>query len=200
MHLYTTSASPNGQRVNVFLKEKGLEVPVTEVDIMGGENLGDEFKARNPFGRVPVLELDDGTCISESVSICRFFEGQQPEPNLFGNDPTEAAKIDMWIRRTDISFMMPIAQGFRNTTGIFKDREVCNEERGKTSIEIARSTAVLFNDHLANNEYLLGDRYCVADMLLAITLGFAKRTGQDFFDLEHLKRFNDQIRQRPAIS
>lgn len=200
MHLYTTSASPNGQRVNVFIKEKGLDVPLTEVDIMGGENLGDEFTARNPFGRVPVLELDDGRYLSESVSICRYLEGLSPEPNLFGTDATETAFIDMWLRRVDINLQMPVAQAFRNTSGIFKDREVCHEEWGKISMDIARDAAGKFNDHLASNEYLMGDRYSAADIMLAITLGFAKRTGQDFFDMEHLKRYNDQVRARPAFA
>ncbi|MDC0068836.1 glutathione S-transferase N-terminal domain-containing protein [Gammaproteobacteria bacterium] len=103
MHLYTYSASPNGKRVAVFMKEKGIEIPATEIDIMAGENLVDEFRAKNPMARIPVLELDSGFMLAESVAISRFLEGLHPEPNLFGTDSEEEAVIEMWNRRAEIN-------------------------------------------------------------------------------------------------
>jgi glutathione S-transferase len=200
MHLYTQSASPNGRRVTVFMKEKGIEIEKTEIDLRAGGNLTDEYLAMNPFGRVPVLELDDGTYLSESVAICVYLEGLHPEPNLFGTELEERAKITMWTRRVDINLMTPVAQGFRNTTGFFKDREKICAEWGEISAEVARDAATRFDRHLANSRFLEGDRYSVADMNLAITLEFAKNVGQDFFDLENLARFHGEVTARPAFA
>ncbi len=86
MHLYTFSASPNGKRVEVFLKEKNIQLETTEIDIMAGENLSDDFRSRNPMARIPVLKLDSGEMLAESIAICRFLEGLEAEPNLFGLD------------------------------------------------------------------------------------------------------------------
>jgi glutathione S-transferase len=154
------SASPNGKRVAIFMKEKGIDIPTTEIDLRAGENLTDEYRRKNPFGRVPVLELDDGTFLSESQAICLYLEGLYPAPNLFGESTLERAKIEMWARRVDLNFLMPVAQGFRNLTGYYKDRETCVKEWGEVSTLAARDTAVLLDAHLANNQFLLGDRLC----------------------------------------
>ena len=199
MHLHTQSASPNGQRVNIFMKEKGVDIARTEIDLRAAENLSEAFLARNPFGRVPVLELDDGTFLSESQAICLYLEGLHPEPNLFGEAPQERAEIEMWSRRVELNYMMPVAQGFRNSTGFFKDREKCCAEWGEISSEIARDAASRFDTHLKTHRFLLGDRYSIADMNFAITLGFARNVGQDHFDLEHLARFHDEVTSRPAF-
>ncbi len=199
MHLYTQSASPNGQRVEVFLKEKGVDIPMTQIDLRAGENLGDAFLARNPFGRVPTLELDDGTCLSESLAICRLIEGLHPEPNLFGETPRELAMVEMWCRRVELNFMMPVAQCFRNVTGFFKDREKVCPEWGEISGEVARDAATRLDAHLADSQFLAGDRYTVADLTLAITLGFARNVGQDYFDLENLTRLHAGVTARPSF-
>ncbi len=199
MHLYTQSASPNGQRVDVFLREKGVEIPATQIDLRGGENLSDEFLARNPFGRVPTLELDDGTYLSESLAICRLIEGLHPEPNLFGESAQEQAMVEMWCRRVELNFMMMVAQCFRNVTGFFKDREKVCPEWGEIAGENARDAATRLDAHLASSQFLTGDRYTVADMTLAIGVGFAKNVGQDYFDLENLARHHGEVTARPAF-
>ncbi|MDA8628243.1 glutathione S-transferase family protein [Pseudomonadales bacterium] len=199
MHLYTMSASPNGKRVAIFMKEKGIDIPTTEIDLRAGENLTEEYRRKNPFGRVPVLELDDGTFLSESQAICLYLEGLYPAPNLFGESAEERAKIEMWARRVDLNFLMPVAQGFRNLTGYYKDRETCVKEWGEVSALAARDTAVLLDAHLANNQFLLGDRYAIPDMTLAIVMGFAKNVGQDFFDLPNLSRFYADVTARAAF-
>ncbi|MFT4676850.1 MAG: glutathione S-transferase [Patiriisocius sp.] len=200
MHLYTSSTSPNGRRVGIMLKEKDIEVAVTELDLRGGDNLKDDYRAMNPFGRVPVLELDDGTYLSESQAICKFLEGMNPEPNLFGNDPTEQARIEMWSRRVELNVMMPVAQAFRNITGFFKDRETCVPEWGAVSAEAAKDAVAIFESHLADNQYLLDDRYSIADMNLAITLGFAQQVGQDLLTTANIKRWYSEVTSRPAFS
>ena len=161
MHLYTQDASPNGQRVSVFMKEKGIEIPATQIDLRAGQNLSEEHRAKNPFGRVPVLELDDGSYLAESQAICLYLEGLQPEPNLFGETPEERAVIEMWSRRVELNVLMPVAQAFRNITGFFKDREKTVPEWGEVSAEAAQVAVALFNYHLADNQFLVGDRYVV---------------------------------------
>ena len=96
MKLYDSATAPNPRRVRIFLAEKGIEVPTVQVDIGKSENREPAFLEKNPMGTVPVLELDDGTCVAESVAICRYFEEQQPEPNLMGRGAQEAAEIEMW--------------------------------------------------------------------------------------------------------
>jgi glutathione S-transferase len=145
MKLHTTSSSPNGRRVAIFLAEKGIEVPLVEVDLRGAENLSNAFRARNPFGRVPVLELDDGTHIAESVAISRYFECTQPNPPLFGSTALEQANVEMWNRRAELNFLMPVAQAFRNITGIFRDREPVVPEWGKVAERAAADALPLFD-------------------------------------------------------
>jgi glutathione S-transferase len=200
MHLYTQSASPNGQRVSVFLNEKGIELPLTEIDLRAGENLSEDYRAKNPFGRVPVLKLDDGSYLSESLAICRYMEGLHPDPNLFGISVEEQAIIEMWSRRVELNIMMPVAQAFRNITGFFKDREKVVPEWGEVAAEAARDGVAIVNDHLTEHEYLCGNRYTIADMSLAITLSFAKNVGQDLLAADHIARWHAQVTARPAFA
>jgi glutathione S-transferase len=200
MHLYTQSSSPNGQRVSIFMKEKGIELPTTEIDLRAAENLKEDYLAMNPFGRVPVLQLNDDSYLSESQAICRYIEGIHPEPNLFGDTAEEQAIIEMWSRRVELNVLMPVAQAFRNITGFFKDREKCVPEWGEVSAEAAQASVALINDHLANNAYLTGDRFTIADMTLAIVLGFAKNVGQDLLGGEHVARWYGEVTSRPSFS
>ena len=121
MILYNfNSTSP--RRVRIFLAEKGIEVPMRTVDIFKPEEREAHNKQRNAFGGVPVLELDDGTFIPESVSICRYFEALHPEPPLFGETPLEKAMIDVWIRRLDIYLLTATGQVWVNDSPITRGR------------------------------------------------------------------------------
>ena len=165
--------SPNARRVDIFLAEKGIEIDRVDVDIRGGENLTPEYRDKNPAGRVPCLELDDGSFLSESVAICRYIEGLNPEPNLFGNDPLESAHIEMWSRRSEINFNLQVAAAFRNITGFFKDRETCVPEWGTVAGERAVEALEMFDTQLGQSEYLAGDRFTVADITFGVGWAFA---------------------------
>lgn len=109
MKLYDESMpAPNPRRVRMFLAEKGIALPTVRVQLGKGEHKSPEHIARNALGQVPVLELDDGSTLSESVSICRYIEALHPEPPLFGRTPKEIGTIDMWIRRVEMQLMVPI--------------------------------------------------------------------------------------------
>jgi glutathione S-transferase len=191
--------SPNARRVHVFMAEKAVELDRVVVDIRAGENIQDDYLAKNPAGRVPVLELDDGTFLSESVAICRYLEGLNPDPNLFGSTPFDAATIEMWGRRAEINFMTNVAGAFRNITGFFKDRETPVKEWGEVCAEVAPKTLTMFDEQLGQTEYLAGDRFSIADITLGVALDFAEMVKVVTIpELANLNRWRAQIAQRPS--
>ena len=122
MLLYDLKAGTNPRRVRIFLAEKGVTVPKVEVDMMTGENKKPDYLAKNPLGRMPLLELDDGTLIAESMAICRYFESLHPEPPLFGTGAVEIAKVEMWNRRMELEIMRPIGDAFEHLSPFWKGR------------------------------------------------------------------------------
>ena len=195
------SPSPNARRVAVFMAEKGIECERISVDIRAGENIQTEYLSKNPAGRVPVLELDDGTYISESIAICRYFEAIEPEPNLFGLEALEIANVEMWQRRVELNLFLEIAGAFRNITGFFKDRETCVEEWGQVCAEKAPKALTMFDEQLSNSQYLAGDRFTVADITLAITLDFAEMVKvAPLPTLEHVARWRASVTSRASLA
>ncbi|MEM6708670.1 MAG: glutathione S-transferase family protein [Pseudomonadota bacterium] len=176
MKLHEFNKAPNSRRVHIFMAEKGVEIPRVEVDILGAENLSPAFKEKNPMGRIPVLELDNGRFIAESVAICRYLEETNPSPLLFGSTPESKATVEMWNRRAELSFLMPVAQAFRNLSGAFKDRETCNADWGEISKTVAAEAVPAFEAQLASTEYLAGDSVSIADITFLVSLDFARRT------------------------
>ena len=122
MKLYDFTRAPNPRRVRIFLAEKGIRVPMEQVDLFTGANRTPEALRRNPYGGLPVLELDDGTCIAESVAICRYFEDLHPQPALMGVDAKDRAVVEMWNRRMELVLFAHIGRYFQHTSEIFKTR------------------------------------------------------------------------------
>lgn len=200
MKLYE-SPSPNARRVHIFMAEKGIEIERVVVDIRAGENIAGEYLAKNPAGRVPTLELDDGTFLAESVAICRYLEGMNPTPNLFGETPLEMATVEMWGRRAEINFMAEVAGAFRNITGFFKDRETCVAEWGQVCAEKAPKALEMFDIQLADNEYLAGDRFTIADITLGVAVAFAAQVKVvPMPDLANLARWQERINARESFA
>ena len=196
--------SPNARRVHIFLKEKGIEIESVPVDIRGAENLSPEFLAKNPAGRVPVLELDDGSFLSESVAISRYLEGLHPDPCLFGQGAEEAARVEMWNRRAELNFGLNAAMAFRNISGFFKDRETCVEEWGRVCADEAKEKLGMFEDQLGRTAYLAGENFSIADISFGVFYGFSemveKMAGIDFDrDRPNLKRWFGEISSRPSF-
>jgi glutathione S-transferase len=157
--------APNPRRARIFLKEKGLDVPKEEINILEGENLKDDYLAVNPFGLVPALELDDGTVITEAPAICRYIESQHPEPNLMGTDPLETARIESWERFAEMSGMQAVGEMFRNMTPVLDDRGLpgmTGIDRIPALVERGKKRIANFykqlEDRLSESEYLAGDR------------------------------------------
>ena len=124
MKLYDSKLAPNPRRTRIFLAEKGISVPTEQVAIETKQHLTPEYAAVNPLQRMPALELDDGTVITESIAICRYFEAVQPEPPLFGRGAKEIALVEMWNRRCELNLFFGVAQVFRHTHPAMKELEV----------------------------------------------------------------------------
>ncbi|MEM7403867.1 MAG: glutathione S-transferase family protein [Pseudomonadota bacterium] len=198
MQLYE-SPSPNARRVHIFMAEKGIEMARVKIDIRAGDNLSADYLEKNPAGRVPVLELDDGTFLAESVAICRYLEGLHAAPNLFGATPLQQATIEMWNRRAEINFMANVAGAFRNITGFFKDRETPVKEWGEVCATVAPKALSMFDAALAKSEYVAGDTFSIADITLGIALDFADMVKVvPLPELEHLNRWRAAVAARPS--
>lgn len=172
MRLFDFALAPAAQRVRMFLTEKGLKVPSVEVNLREGEQHREPFMTMNPFRCVPVLELDDGTFIAESVTICRYLEELHPEPSLFGRLATERAVIDMWNRRVELDGYVPALHATRNLSPRFQGRVIPGTrldlpqlpaivERGREMLKILLQRLEL---QLASTEFIAGNRFTIADI------------------------------------
>ena len=174
MKLYDLPASPNARRVRIFLAEKGLVIPMVPVNMMTGENQTEDYLKKNSLGRMPLLELDDGSYISESVAICRYIEEMHPSPALMGSDPLEKATIEMWQRRMEFEFILPIISIFRHTADMWKDRfvqiaQVAEQERLTVSARME-----WLDKELDGKQFIAGDDYTVADITAQCAFVMAK--------------------------
>ena len=199
MKLYDYGRAPNPRRVRIFLAEKGLEIPKTAIDIATRENLGPDYRSKNPLGYVPALELDDGTVICESMAICRYLEELHPEPNLFGRTALEKALVEQWSRHAELELYWPIAHAFRNTNAFWAGRIPQVPEFGEVSREQAIERLAFFDGALRDRPYLAGDRFTVADITGYVALDFGRvanvRVGDDH---PNLKRWYEEIGARPS--
>jgi glutathione S-transferase len=200
MKLYDSANAPNPRRVRIFLAEKGIEVPTVQVDIgKTAENRRPEFLAKNPLGGVPILELDDGTCLAESVAICRYFEEIQPEPALMGTDARGRAIVEMWNRRMEYEIALPVMQSFRNTHDFFKGRIPQVPEYGEVSKAWAMKRFEWLDAELASREFIAGDRYTIADITAQVGIDFGRVTDIRIQpEQKNLQRWYDAVSSRPS--
>ena len=199
MRLFDLKAGMNPRRVRIFLAEKGIEVPVSSIDMLKGENRTSEFLKLNPLGTLPVLELDDGVILTESVAICRYFEFLKPEPNLFGREGLEQALVEMWNRRVELELMRPIAEQFRHLSPFWKGQLTQLPDYGEA--QRSRSSQVMewLDRELATRPYIAGDRYSIADITAQCALVLGKNTGAPIPEgLHNLMRWWDLVSARPT--
>ncbi|RVC44056.1 MAG: glutathione S-transferase [Mesorhizobium sp.] len=175
MKLFDGGRAPNPRRVRVFLAEKGIEVPLVPIDMGALEHKKQAVSSRNPLQRLPVLELDDGTIITESVAICRYFEELYPEPPLFGQDALGKARVEMWQRRMELNLLSCVAQAFRHIHPAMKEWEIPQiPEWGEANKPKAVEFLKLLDDELAGREFAAGDAYSIADITGLIAIDFMK--------------------------
>ncbi len=199
MKLYDLKAGMNPRRVRIFLAEKGIEVPKVDVDMMKGENATPAFLALNPLGKLPVLELDDGTILTESMAICRYFEELHPEPPLFGRDALERAKVEMWNRRMELEIAYPMTQVFQHGYEFWKDRITQVPAFGEVCREKLRDRMNWLDGELADRDYIVGDSYTVADITAQCGLLMGKAVDMRIPEaLENLSRWFESVVSRPT--
>lgn len=175
MKLYDGGRAPNPRRVRIFLAEKGIDVPLVAVDMAALAHRGPEIASRNPLRRLPVLELDDGTILTESVAICRYFEELQPEPALFGRGALGRATVEMWQRRIELNLFSAVASAFRHIHPAMKEWEVPQvAEWGEANKPKAIDFLEFLDGELAQREFAAGDAFSIADITGLVALDFMK--------------------------
>ncbi len=200
MKIIETRAAPNPRRVRVFLAEKGITVPFEEVDLMSGVLKQPAFGAKNPMQRVPLLMLDDGTAIAETVAICRYFEEKQPEPALFGSGAKGRAIVEMWNRRIEFGLLQAAAHALRHLNPKMAHLEVPQVPAwGEANKPKAIAMLGILDAQLKSNRFMAGDGYSIADITAMVAVDFLKpaRIARPEA-LVHLERWYGEVSARPS--
>jgi glutathione S-transferase len=199
MKLYDYTRAPNPRRVRIFLAEKGITVPTEQLDLFTGANRTPEALQRNPYGGLPVLELDEGACIAESVAICRYFEELHPEPRLFGVDAKDRAIVEMWNRRMELVLFGHIGRYFQHTSEIFKTRIKQMPEVAEAAREAAVGQMRMLDGLIGARRFIAGERYTIADITALVAFGLGAVVGLTIDPgLANLTRWHGEVAARPS--
>ncbi|HAD71777.1 MAG: glutathione S-transferase family protein [Gammaproteobacteria bacterium] len=200
MKLYDLPPSPNARRVRIFIAEKGLEIPIVPVNMMTGENQSEDYLAKNSLGKMPLLELDDGTCIAESAAICRYLEEMNPNPPLMGRNPLERALVEMWHRRMELEFLIPMITIFLHTGEMWKDRVTQIPQVAETGILNVKERMEWLDRELDGKEFITGEDYTVADIAAqcAFVMGKAALGLRIAEDQLNLSNWFTRVSSRPT--
>lgn len=191
--------APNPRRVRMFLAEKGVDLPETKVDMMKREHKSPEFRAKNSMGQIPALELDDGTCISETVAICRYFEETHPTPPLFGKTAVEKALVDQWVRRVEFAVMTPVGNFWRHAHPRTAALLTQYKDFGESNKETYKGAQKYMNRELEGRAFLVGDSITMADICLLSTVDFAEWIGLPVEEeFENLVAWRARMKARPS--
>ncbi len=202
MKLYEYESFPSPRRVRMFLAEKGINIPCEQIDVPAGEHRSPEYLSKNPDGVVPLLELDNGDYISETVAISRYFEENYPQMPLMGRTAEEKALIEMWQRRVENSLTNTVATYFHHATeGLGEPDRYRNREWGEKNKEKASSTMKQLNNQLAENKYIAGDKFSIADITALCAIDFAAAVNISIPDkCHHLTRWYSEVSQRQSAA
>ena len=208
MKFYDCKTAPSPRRVRIFLAEKGVDIEAVQVDLGVGEQFSDDFRKVNPDCVVPALELDDGSCISEVIAICQYIEDLYPQPELLGRSPEERAQVSMWNGKVEQLGLMAMMDAFRNASKGLIDRALPGPEPYAQIPELAdrgrkRVQQFLYrlDDQLADNTFVAGERYSIADisaMVLVDFAGWIKIAIPD--DASHVARWYADVSKRPSAA
>ena len=200
MKIVEDSRAPNPRRVRIFLAEKGISVACEQIDIMKQEHKQPDRRADNPFTRVPYLVLDDGTVIAETMAICRYFDALQPEPHLFGDTAVERGGVEMWQRRMELNFLLPVAHAFRHSNPRMAELEVPQVAEWSDANFVRANEMLDFLDgELATRRFIAGERYTVADITALCTVDFMRVIRMSIADRHAgLRRWHDEVSARPS--
>ena len=200
MKILETRQAPNPRRVRIFLAEKGITVPFEELDLMKGALKSAEFTRLNPQQRVPVLLLDDGTAISETMAICRYFEETSPEPALFGRGAVGRATVEMWNRRMELGLLWHVSQAFRHTHPAMAHLEVPQvKDWGEANKAKALEALAILDAQLAGNRFVAGADHSVADITALVAVDFMRPARiQRPAELKNVERWYAEVSARAS--
>ena len=176
------SIGPNPHVVRMFIAELGIDIQKVEVDLIGGENRQEEHLTRNTSGQCPALELDDGTYLAEITAICEYLDELHGGTNLVGTTPEQRAETRMWVRRIDLQIIEPLTNGYRYSEGydLFKDRLRLIPEAAESLKNIAQERIKWLDSQIGDKQFICGDRFSLADIMLYCFLQFGAKVGQPF--------------------
>ena len=201
MKLYDNAFAPSPRRVRMFLAEKGLPFERVEVDIAAGATGQADFLAINPLGEVPVLELDDGTRLTESLAICRYLESLHPQPPLLGTSPLEQARIESMVLSVMFRLYVPTTHAFRHTHKFWQGRLTQITSYGELARQQVLDEWQRLDVHLGSSSFMAGERFSLADIVAFTTLEFGKVAGIRVQPAQsRLARWRDSIAARPSAS
>jgi glutathione S-transferase len=187
------------RRVRIFMAEKGLSIERREVDAAGGANAMPDFLRLNPLGKLPVLELDDGSAIAESLAICRYLEALHPNPPLMGRTPQAAAHIEMWTLRMDHELSQPIALAFVHSSDFYRGRVEQVPEVASWARNRAHQTMAWLDGELAGRSHIAGEDYTLADIVAQCACVLGKAVGLRIPpEMTQLSRWFAQVSARPT--
>ncbi len=199
MLLHDLTPGMHPRRVRIFLAEKGLSLPRREVDAAGRANQTPEFLRLNPLGRLPVLELDDGSTVTESLAICRYLEALHPEPPLMGRTAREAAQVEMWTLRMEFELSRPIAEVFLHGSEFYRGRVEQVPEVAQHARSRALAAMAWLDGELAGREFIAGPAYSMADIVAQCALVLGKAVGLRVPpEMTHLARWFAAVSARPT--
>ncbi len=200
---FYNSVGPNPKMVRMFMKERGIEVPVVEVDLRGGENRREPYLSKNPAGQTPALELDNGKVLAEITVICEYLDEVNGQSALIGKTPEERAETRMWIRRIDLNILEPALNGFRYAEGlkIFESRMRCLPEAAAGLKLVARDKLSWLDGQMAGKTYVAGERFSLADIHLFSFLEFLGKVGQPIDPAwTNLAAWFERVKARPSAN
>jgi glutathione S-transferase len=194
--------APNPRRVRMFIAEKGIDLPETRLNLREREHKSEDHRARNSLGQVPTLVLDDGTAISESVSICRYLEAMHPAPPLFGTTAVEQALVDMWVRRIEFQVMTPVGMFWRHAHPLTAALLTQHRDFGESNrAAYAAACRWLDRELAAGGPWIAGETFTIADIVALTTIDFATFTGLELPDeAAALRAWRDRASSRPSAA
>jgi glutathione S-transferase len=197
--LYEAASALLTRRGRIFLAEKGIDIPKVEVDMLKGENRSADFLGKNPMGTMPVLELDDGTFLSQSVTICRYIEELRPEPPLMGTNHRDRALIEMWNRRMELELLRPVTDAFVHLSPFWAGSREQIPATGEAARQAALSRMAWLDAELAGRLYIAGAAYTIADITAQCACLLGKNTGTPIpASLTNLSRWFAEVSGRPT--
>ena len=199
MKLYNLKPGMNPRRVRIFMAEKGITCEVVDLDMEAGDNRRPDFLTKNPLGTLPVLELDDGTIIAESMAICRYLEELHPTPPLLGSTALERARVEMWNRRMELEILVPTTSVFLHTSPFWQGRITQYADYGQSCRDLLLQRFAWLNEELAGRDFIAGDSYSVADITAQCALIVAKACKLTIPpELGHLSAWFARVTSRPT--